>query len=212
MKPGYCPFDEPTMPSQALFRFNSTTSNSRLHAEFNNRSSISRRIISLIGMKFIDAMNWSANNASNGWDVLNHRFDRDGVGYVCSRKSKDEWKPTGVNKKMLFAACFPTIRGARTGSFAPFFARTVVLSRMARCRSMSPFFRNRRMITACRRDQTPASCQARIRRQAVTPLPQPRPRGMCRQAIPVTNTYMMASVVSCGWWMATAMRPQRPMI
>jgi len=188
VKPGDGPFNEPAVTPQSFFRLNATASDSRDHSALSHIGAVARGVIPLVRMEFLGPLNRSPNFTGNGRQIVDHRFDRERVRDVGSGESNHEWNPTGVNKKMLFAASFPTIRRARTGCFAPFFARTVVLSRITRWRSIRPLALNRRMTTACIFDHTPAACQSRMRLQAVTPLPHPGALGICRQAMPVSRT------------------------
>jgi hypothetical protein len=92
---------------------------------------------------------------------------------------------------VVLATRLAPIRGVRPGRSAPFLARTLRLSWLARDQSSRPARPSRSSSAWCNRCHTPARCQSRRRRQQVTPLPQPISWGSSSQAIPLRRTKRM---------------------
>jgi hypothetical protein len=89
---------------------------------------------------------------------------------------------------VMLAARLAPVRRVLPRLFAPPFARTAALSRLAREKSIRSAWRKRRRSSSCSRSQTPATCQSRSRRQQVMPQPQPISWGSHSHWMPVFNT------------------------
>jgi hypothetical protein len=104
-----------------------------------------------------------------------------------------------LDQDVVLRARLAAIRRIRPGRGAPFLARTLRLSWLARDQSSRPAWPRSSNTASCSWCQTPARCQARSRRQQVTPLPQPNSWGSISQGIPLRSTKIMpASAARSG--------------
>jgi hypothetical protein len=93
-----------------------------------------------------------------------------------------------IGDHVMFAPQLPSIRWRRARFFPAWCARTEEESTSARDQSSWFAAWSRSSNTRWSRDQTPARCQSRKRRQQVTPDPQPISWGSASQGIPVRRT------------------------
>jgi hypothetical protein len=96
-----------------------------------------------------------------------------------------------IHHQVVLGARLPSVHGVRPGLLAPFLARTLRLSTLARDQSMAAPSPSQLSNLVCNRSQTPAACQSWRRRQQVVPLPQPSSFGNSRQGHPVRKTKMI---------------------
>ncbi len=144
MEPGDGAFDHPSMTSHVLLRFDALACDATLHSEFGEELPVPLRRITFVRVEPVRLVCRPPALAADVRDVDDDVREREDVRDVGSGEANHERNPTGVDQKMVFAASFPTIRGAGTREAPPFTARTLVLSMMARYRSRTPDARNRR--------------------------------------------------------------------
>ena len=111
--------------------------------------------------------------------------DVGGRGNQCQRNA------LGIGNQMAFAAVLRSIRGVRPGVDPPKTARTLALSMIAFEKSTRPLRPSALRMFCQIAGQTPASVQARNRRQQVLPSPQPNSAGKSFQMQPVRKTKIM---------------------
>ena len=149
-----------------------------------------------MGLAVIGAISLHTNGAAAGsagfaWDPgdgfhqglqLGHVMD------VCRRQQHRERNALGMGEEVMLAAFLRSIRaiGARFGP--PKTDRTLALSTTARPQWMRSASRNRASSTLRTCSHTPASCQARSRRQQVIGEPQPNSRGSIDHGMPLRST------------------------
>jgi hypothetical protein len=92
---------------------------------------------------------------------------------------------------VVLGAGFAAVHRVGSRLRAPLFARTLMLSRLARLQSMAASSPSQLSNVSCSRCQTPAACQSRSRRQHVAPLPQPSSFGSSRHGQPERRTKTM---------------------
>ena len=127
----------------------------------------------------------------DGLDRVHEWLEQADVVHIRGRQGHREGDAGPVDHNMALRARFAAIRRIRAGGVAPFLARTLVLSRLARDQSIPSRSPSRSKRTRWSRCQTPASCQVRKRRQQVMPLPQPISWGRSSHGIPVRKTKMI---------------------
>ncbi len=108
--------------------------------------------------------------------------------HVRRRQQDREREALGIGEHVMFAAFFRSIRGIGARFGPPKTDRTLALSTTARSHWMRSAWRNRANSTVRTFSHTPASCQARSRRQQVMGEPHPNSRGSIDQGMPLRNT------------------------
>jgi hypothetical protein len=110
---------------------------------------------------------------------------------VGSRKADSERDTASIDDQVVLGTGLATVGRVRPALLAPLLARTLRLSRLARLQSIAASSPSQLRTLACKRSQTPATCQSLSRRQHVAPLPQPSSFGSSRQGHPVRRTKTM---------------------
>ena len=149
-------------------------------------------VVALVGVQLPRTLAPSAIRLRRGRDTGDQRLEDGRVRARRPGQPRDQREPVAVDRKMALRAGRPlgsaAIPRVLAGRRAPFLARTLALSRLARdqsIRSAPPSLSSRARWRAC---QTPAACQSRRRRQLVAPLPQPSSSGRSSRRIPVWST------------------------
>ena len=190
-QPGLGTLHDPAVAPQALARLDSLARDSAADAAPPEVLPTARGLIGLVRVHLGRALALAASGSLDGLDGVEQLLEQADVIDVGRRELHRKRDAVPVDHNMALRARFAAICRIRTGGFAPFFARTLVLSRLARDQSMASCAPKRSSSTRCRRCQTPASCQARKRRQQVIPLPQPISGGSNSHGIPVRSTKMI---------------------
>jgi hypothetical protein len=106
-----------------------------------------------------------------GWDRLDQGLKDTGVVEGGGRELDRQRDALTIHDQVILGTELPAVGGVAAGGFTPFFARTLVLSKLARSQSMAPASPSQVRIVWCSRSHTPAACHSRTRRQQVIPLP-----------------------------------------
>jgi len=152
------------------------------------RRATMRSIVALVGVQLGGSPPRAPQRLLDRGHGVEHRRQRETVREVRRAQAEREREAVPLDQQMLLRARLAAIRRIRAGNFAPLFAGTRRLSRLARDQSISSAMPSRSSSTRCSRAHTPARCQSRSRRQQVTPLPQPISCGSISQGRPVCNT------------------------
>lgn len=161
-------------------------------------------IVRLICMQLLWSLARSPAPPRDRRDRIEHRHEQLRVLPVRSTHPYGERDALPVDHNMPLRARFAAIRRVRSALFAPFFARMLALSKLARDQSIWSAPPRRLSNARCRRPQTSALCQSRKRRQQVMPLPQPISCGSISQGMPLLRTKMMPVRAA---WLDTGGRP-----
>lgn len=193
-QPGERALNHPPVAPQPLRRVDPSASKARGNAPSPQGATEGRGIVSLVGVEF------GGTFARSSWlapwtDDRGNRVDKGeqlgGVMGVGGREANGERDTIAIHHQVVLGARFASIHRGRSGLLAPFLARTLRLSRLARLQSTAASSPSQLRSRVCNFFQTPASCQSRSRRQQVVPLPQPSTFGRSRQGQPVRNTKMI---------------------
>ena len=183
--------DHPTMPPQAVFGLDPSSSYPRADAALPTGAAASGIVVPFIGVQFVRTESRSTSRPWNGRDAVQQIVQNLGVVDVCRRQHYTQRNALSIDEKVVFRARFAFVRRVGPGLFAPFLAATVAESTAARLQSISPARPNLSKNRRCKRCQTPAACHSLRRRQQVIPLPQPISWGSISQGIPLRSTKRM---------------------
>jgi hypothetical protein len=150
-----------------------------------------RRLVRLVGVHLGRPAARATSGLLDRLDGVQQRLEPTDVVHIGRGEVRRERDALAVDHNMALRARFAAIRRIRAGRLAPFFARTLVLSTLARDQSIPSRSPRRSSSTRCSRCHTPACCHARRRRQQVMPLPQPISWGNSSHGIPVRSTKMI---------------------
>ncbi len=190
-EPGDRPFDHPAVATEALGRLDALARDADADPTASEVGAAARDVVGFVGVELGRSKPWPPRppaRPDNGRDRLDQRLEDARVVQVGRRQADGKWDPLAVHDQVVLGAELPTIGGVPPGGLAPFLARTLVLSRLARSQSIPPSSPNQFRIVRCRRSHTPASCHSRTRRQQVIPLPYPNSVGSRFHGIPVCST------------------------
>ncbi len=186
-EPGQAPLHHPTVPAQPLGGVDPTSGEARRDSPGTEGSPQGRGIVGLVAVQLPWALARPPrlpSGSDNRRDGINQREQLRGVVGVGRRQTDSERDAVAIGDEVVLGAEFAPVRWVRPGRFAPLFARTLRLSRLARLQSMAASSPSQFSSVSCSRCQTPASCQSRSRRQHVVPLPQPSSFGTSRHGHP----------------------------
>jgi len=130
----------------------------------------------------------SAGLACDAGDGFHQGLQLGHVMDVRPRQQNREREALGIGEYVMFAPFFRSIRGIGARFGPPKTARTLALSTTARSHWMRSASRKRASSTRRTFSHTPASCQARSRRQQVMGEPHPNSRGNIDQGMPLRST------------------------
>jgi hypothetical protein len=134
---------------------------------------------------------WTSTASCDGGKFVQQLDGAFSVRFVCRTGGDYQRHPLCVGDYVPLTAIFRSVSGIRSGMVPPKSARMDALSIKARESRIRPRFPRQRKSRRWISGQTPASVQSRIRRQHVTPLPQPISRGSIFQDNPVLRTKMI---------------------
>jgi hypothetical protein len=133
----------------------------------------------------------TSTRSLNRWDAIEQPQRLPRIRTVGFGDSHRQRRRTTINQQVAFCAFFGPICGIFACQRPPKTARILWLSTHAFCQSINPL-RPRRFKSAWSNFfQTPRRCQYRMRRQQVTPEPQPISWGSISQGIPLRSTKTM---------------------
>ncbi len=188
IEPGEGAFDNPAMSPELFLALDALAGNTQADAALTASFAATGVIISFVGMALVgpslQAAGLSANRRNGVEHVRKHRAVMD----VGACQPRGEWNTAPVCHKMPFRPRLAAIRWIWARGRTPFFAGIDDKSTQTRLKSILFAPRRRRSNSWCKLSQTPASCQSRIRRQQVTPEPQPSSGGKSSHAMPVRST------------------------
>jgi hypothetical protein len=193
-EPGQRPFHHPAVPAQSLAGLDAAPRNARGDATSTQRSPQVGIVVALVGVQLGRAFPRSPRFAA-GTDDRGNGVDQGQqlgriVGIGCGQPH-GERNAVAVDDQMVLGTGFAPIGRVGAGRLTPFFARTLMLSTLARLQSMVAWSPSQFNSRSCSLAHTPAVCQSRSRRQQVEPLPQPSSRGSSCQEMPVLRTKMI---------------------
>jgi hypothetical protein len=190
-EPRLGPLDDPPVSAQPLLRLDSFTGNPTADAPPSEVVPTMLRFVRLVRVHLGRALAGATAWPLDRLDRLQEGLEQAHVVHIGRGQRHREGDAGPVDHNMALRARFAAICRIRPGGFAPFFARTLVLSRLARDQSIPSRSPKRSKSTRWSRCQIPAACQARRRRQHVMPLPQPISFGKSSHGIPVRSTKMI---------------------
>jgi len=99
-----CPFNDPAVPAQAFFAFDTFASNVRCDAAFSQITSASSIVVALVSVQFAWTLPWSPVQARHGRDSIQCAFERDRIMSVCPRDRDGQRDAPCVDNDVPFAA------------------------------------------------------------------------------------------------------------
>jgi len=190
-QPAQRALDDPPIWPQPLAAVAAPAGDPRGNAALATGRPTVRRIVSFVGMQPVGPLARPAQWPRDRLDGIEHGCEGSAVGAVGRAEAHAQRDAAALDQHLLLRARLAAIGRIRAGNFAPLFAGTVRLSRLARDQSSRSALPNRSSSVWCKRSHTPACCQARSRRQQVTPLPQPISWGSNSHGMPLWSTNKM---------------------
>jgi hypothetical protein len=190
-QPGDRPLDDPAMSAEALGGLDATPGDPGDDAASAQGAPVDGIVVALVAVELLGSEARASRltkRAPDGRDGVDQRLQQLGVVDVGGGQRRRERDALPVDDQAVLRAALAPVRRVRAGRLAPFFARTLVLSMLARSRSMASRSPSHCSNVRCAWCHTPASCHSRSRRQQLTPL-APRPRGTSRHRQPCRATY-----------------------
>ena len=190
-QPGQGALHDPAVAAQAGAAFHTLPCDADLNTAFAQVDPTAGNVIRLVRVDFVQGLAGPAPRPLDGPDGVNQRLEDARIGAVGRSEQDGKREAPPVDDNMALAARFAAICRIRPGFVAPLLAGAKALSTLARLQSIVSVSPKRSKSAWCRRAHTPACCQARKRRQQVTPLPQPISWGSISQGMPLLSTKMM---------------------
>ncbi len=193
-QPGERALDHPPAPTEPLARVTPTAGKTGRDAAKSQSPAQRRGIVGLVRVQLGRALPWPPRlpaPTDDRRDGVDQRHQLGRIVGVGGREADGQGDAVPVDDQVVLGTGFAPIDRVRPGLLAPLLARTLMLSRLARDQSMAPASPSQFSSVACRRSQTPASCQSRSRRQHVMPLPQPSSWGSISHGMPLLRTKTM---------------------
>lgn len=191
VQPGEGPLHDPAVAPQTLAGLDAFAGDANLDMPATQGPAAAGIVVPFVGMQ----LGWPFAPLPGGTFDRRHRVEHLlkhlAVVAVGAGRQGCEREPVAIDEQMVFGARFAPIDGVGPSLFAPLFAGTLALSTLARSQSIRSASPKRSRSIWCSCSQTPAACQARKRRQHVTPDPQPISVGSSSQAMPERRTKMM---------------------
>jgi putative spermidine/putrescine transport system substrate-binding protein len=200
-QPGERALHYPAVPTKALARVNASPGYSWGNAARAQRTPQVREVIGLVGVEFGRSSARSprsSSRADDGWNGVEQRDELSRIVGVGGREADCQWNTGLVHDEVVLGAGLAAVGRVRPGRRAPFLARTLRLSALARDQSMAASSPSQFKSRSCSFCQTPTACQSRNRLQQVMPLPQPSSFGSSRQGHPVRKTKTMPARAARG--------------
>ena len=188
MQPRQSAFDDPAVTAEMFARLNPAASNAGSNPPLARGPTTLGIIITFVGVDFFRPAARRTAPLADARHGVQHGGETHRVVRVRRPEERGKRKPASFHKEMMLGAELATVGRIRSGLPPPFFAGTVAASRLARDQSIWFAAPSRSSSTWCIRDQTPARCQSRNRRQQVMPLPHPSSAGRYSQGMPVRST------------------------
>jgi len=188
MQPGEGPFDDPAKDAQTAPVGRAPLRQDRDDAEASQSVPMRGRIVGAVPLDPLRTLAWATDLAANRWDRLDQREELRHVVTVGLGDAGRQGDAVAIGDHVMFAPQLPSIRWRRARFFPAWCARTEEESTSARDQSSWWAAWSRSSSTRWSRDQTPARCQSRKRRQQVIPEPQPISWGKAAHGIPVRST------------------------
>ena len=204
MQPREGAFDHPAKDAQAAPVGCASLRQDRDDAEASQGLAVRGRVVGAVALDAVRSASRVSDLAAdrrNGLDQGKELRHIVAVGFGDAGRQRDA---VAIGDHMMLAPQLPSIRWRRAGFFPAWCARTDEESISARDQSSWWAAWSRSSSTRWSRDQTPARCQSRKRRQQVIPEPQPISWGRASHGIPVRRTKRMP--VSTRRW-SSGLRP-----
>jgi hypothetical protein len=99
-----CSLDNPAVPAQAVFAFDTFAGNARCDAAFSQITSASSIVVALVSMQFAGAFPRSPVQARHGRDSIQCAFKRYRIMSVCPRDRDGQRNAPCVDDDVPFAA------------------------------------------------------------------------------------------------------------
>ncbi|AJY10750.1 hypothetical protein BDAG_03705 [Burkholderia dolosa AU0158] len=188
-KPGVRALDYPAMPSEPLFAFHTTTSDTGRDATLLQVTPTASKVIAPVRMQFARAFAGLAIQSRHCGNGIERGLECHRIVPVGPRDRDGQRNASRIYDDVSFRPELAPVRRVGAGFLAPRGLETLAPSMLARSQSIWSCSRNRRSIARCSLAHTPAACQSRSLRQHVMPLPKPSSCGRSSQGIPVCRTY-----------------------
>jgi len=192
VEPGDSALDHPAMAAELGAGLDALAGDAAEDAPASEGGAASSAVVRLVGVELAgsDARATGARPLDR-LDALQQVLEDGAVADVGGGEVDGQRDAVAVNQEVALRARLAPIGRARPGFFAPFFAGTLALSRLARLQSICPAPSRRSRIAWWIRCQTPACSHSDSRRQQVIPHPQPISCGRYSHGSPVLNTKMI---------------------
>lgn len=167
-------------------------------------------VVALVGVHLLRVPSGPAGvvtSAADGGAGDEQRLDIFESRVLSAESSTCSGNPLRSTSRWYFEPGLLRSAGLAPISSPPFFARTDTEPTLARGQSKTSASESSSSTRRCSRSHTPEACNARSRRQAVCPEPQPSAGGRSRQRQPVLRTNKMPSSTARS---SIGGRPPRP--
>ncbi len=204
MQPGDGPLDDPAGGPEAAPMRRAALGEQRLDPALAQLPPMRLGVIRPVALDDGWAGPGPAPTPPDRWNAVDQGEELGDVVGVRASQGRRERDALRVAEDVVLTPRFAAVRGVGPRFFPPNTARTEELSTMARDQSMRSAPWSWASNAAWIRDQTPACCQARSRRQQLMPAPQPSSWGRASHGIPVRSTKRMPVRV---WRWLNGLRP-----
>ena len=201
-EPRKTPLDDPPVPPQSLGGVDAAASDARGDAPATQGTTQRGRVVGFIGVEFGRALARTTRLppwADDRRDGINQRKQLGRVVGIGRRETDRQRDAVPVDDQVVLGARLAAVDRVPAGLLAPFLARTLRESTLARVQSTAAASPSQLSNVSCSRSQTAAFCQSRSRRQQVVPLPQPSSFGSSRHGQPVRRTKTMPPRAARSW-------------
>jgi hypothetical protein len=160
IEPREVAFDHPSVPAEALLRFNAASRDAIEDAAHPTGLATLREIIPFVGVRFVGTMARATGTGPfERRNAVEQHVEELTVVDVGRGQEREERNAVGVDHKMALAPRSALIRRVRAENVAPLFAATVELSMATRVQSISPAQLSSWSNSACKRFHTPRRVQ-----------------------------------------------------
>jgi hypothetical protein len=165
--------DDPALATEARAVLGLAPSDDRFDPALPEQAAVLVVVIAAVGDDEVGLLARATGLAGDGpgVQVVKQRDQLRDVVAVAAGQGDGERDPGGVDEQVVLGAGAGTIDRGRPGQEPPKRARTCDPSTAARDQSIAPAALRRVSRCWCSASQTPACCQSRSRRHAVTPEP-----------------------------------------
>lgn len=167
--PGEGPLDHPSVLAEMLGAVDAPPGDAGRDAPLAQVLAAAVEVVALVGVELFWPLAGTATPLANRVERIDHRGQRHAVVPVGPGQDDGERQALSVDHDVPLGARLAAISRVRADRVAPLFAGTEEASTLARDQSISPERLRRSSMWRWISSHTPASCQARSRRQQVMP-------------------------------------------